>query len=811
MCIKVEQDERQRAQMLPRQHADGAPASRSVALAIDISLAALQAGAALMWLASGEEPIARGRRELTARLRARSCDRRALAARSEDDRPPRLRANAGDDACPAIAAVAARLGLRSLVVLDLCDGPTPWGWLAWIDMPHVMLGADAWAVMQLTGQALNEHRRVQARAQSSALHAQRLEDVAYACGDWVWESDARHLYTWVLPDTPDAPPGSPLPRVGQPIPDAPTVDWLGQAPTSGLTLHDVLDQGEPLVRLVVQERHGDDLRYVSRSAVPMLDAQGGFRGYRGSMRDVTQSVEAKAQMWQRDEHLRAAALALPGAVVHASGRSWLSAQLDDHTGRLAEMLALPRSRAAHALRDVLQRLRAEDRRALQRACAAARDAGHVLLLRLQTRCDGPAARWIDVHATSQRDAAGLLSWSVFVADVTARVDAEQVLRAHEQRWQLAVSAAGLGLIHFDPDGDWVRLDTRSANLLGIADEACTVALSTVLAQFDPVGINALRGLLLERAEASGPVAIETTVPCHEATAPDGGEGVRHVELLLCASPRVDGEAASLMAICRDTSPLRRVEALQCAKDRAEASSRDKSALVSKVSHELKTPLNAIVGLAQLIQMKQGAAASAGVGEWLEQIARTGWHMSDVIDTLMDYGRVGSGRSGIRCEPVDLLQAVQEAILIVEPEACKRAITIDVDAPPAAVARCDQRAIRQVLVNLLSNAVKYNVEGGRIWIGVRCAGQVTVSVRDSGPGLTEGQLARAFQPFERLGAERSGIKGHGLGLLICKELVEEMGGSISVQSVSGQGCTFAVSLPAAMPAHDLPSRSTLRAA
>ena len=123
-----------------------------------------------------------------------------------------------------------------------------------------------------------------------------------------------------------------------------------------------------------------------------------------------------------------------------------------------------------------------------------------------------------------------------------------------------------------------------------------------------------------------------------------------------------------------------------------------------------------------------------------------------------------------------------------------------------MALCDQRAIRQVLVNLLSNAVKYNIEGGRIWIGVRCADQVTIAVRDSGPGLTAGQLERVFQPFERLGAERSGIQGHGLGLLICKELVEEMGGSISVQSVDGEGCTFAVSLAAARP-----SQSTLRAA
>src|SRR5206468_319806 len=130
---------------------------------------------------------------------------------------------------------------------------------------------------------------------------------------------------------------------------------------------------------------------------------------------------------------------------------------------------------------------------------------------------------------------------------------------------------------------------------------------------------------------------------------------------------------------------------------------------------------------------------------------------------------------------------------------------------AIVARCDRRAIRQVFINLLSNAVKYNTEGGRIWIALRCADPITITVRDSGPGLTAEQIGRLFQPFERLGAERRGIQGNGLGLLICKELVEAMGGSIDVHSVAGQGCTFAVSLMAALPRRSQSPEAALRAA
>ena len=186
-------------------------------------------------------------------------------------------------------------------------------------------------------------------------------------------------------------------------------------------------------------------------------------------------------------------------------------------------------------------------------------------------------------------------------------------------------------------------------------------------------------------------------------------------------------------------------------------------------------------------------------------------MTDVIDTLMEFGRVGSGGAGILCEPADVRDAIEDAIRIIEREARQRSISIVVDAPQAAIARCDRRAIRQVFINLLSNAVKYNTDGGRIWIELRCADPITITVRDSGPGLTAEQIGRLFQPFERLGAERRGIQGNGLGLLICKELVEAMGGSIDVHSVAGQGCTFAVSLMAALPRRSQSPEAALRAA
>ncbi|MBT9524966.1 MAG: HAMP domain-containing histidine kinase [Rhizobacter sp.] len=238
----------------------------------------------------------------------------------------------------------------------------------------------------------------------------------------------------------------------------------------------------------------------------------------------------------------------------------------------------------------------------------------------------------------------------------------------------------------------------------------------------------------------------------------------------------------------------RSEVLCVAKEQAEASSQAKSMLVSKVGHELRTPLNAIVGLAQLIQTGGALGEAATLERWVAQIAKTGWHMVDVLDMLMELGRAGAVGVSITNKSVDLVEVVREATHILEREAQARSITIAFDGPAPVVTAVDRRAICQVVVNLLSNAIKYNREGGWVRLSVTQGEQARIEIQDTGPGLTEAQVARMYQPFERLGAEASNVAGHGLGLLICKELVASMHGKLQVHSRVGHGTTFTVLLP-----------------
>lgn len=238
-------------------------------------------------------------------------------------------------------------------------------------------------------------------------------------------------------------------------------------------------------------------------------------------------------------------------------------------------------------------------------------------------------------------------------------------------------------------------------------------------------------------------------------------------------------------------------ALRAARDEAERANRTKSQFLAQMSHELRTPMNAIVGFGQLLENDPQQPLAAHQRRYVQEVLRAASHLLGLMNELLDLGRIEAGHLTVDAASVPLATLADECLALVRPLALPRQVTLHAAAMGDLAVTADPTRLRQVLLNLLGNAVKYNRHGGEVRLAARRQGdEVLLTVQDTGPGIAAQDLSRLFQPFERLGAERSGIEGAGIGLALSQRLVHAMGGRIGVNSEPSLGSSFWVALPVA---------------
>jgi len=231
----------------------------------------------------------------------------------------------------------------------------------------------------------------------------------------------------------------------------------------------------------------------------------------------------------------------------------------------------------------------------------------------------------------------------------------------------------------------------------------------------------------------------------------------------------------------------------------EALSRAKSQFLASMSHELRTPLNAIGGYAELIEMGLGGSVSDQQREYLARIRTSQQHLLRIINDLLNYSRIESGKLTYEQEQVPLATVIDAVTTMVGPQATSKRITLE--ASPSGddlVALADRLKVEQIVLNLLTNAVKFTPASGRVTIASGDSGeQVELTVTDTGPGVPADRLEDIFEPFVQLGRSlSSGHEGAGLGLAISRDLARAMGGDVTIASKPGKGATFTLSLPKA---------------
>ena len=234
---------------------------------------------------------------------------------------------------------------------------------------------------------------------------------------------------------------------------------------------------------------------------------------------------------------------------------------------------------------------------------------------------------------------------------------------------------------------------------------------------------------------------------------------------------------------------------QILKDDAERANHVKSQFLSNMSHELRTPLNAVLGFSQLLEMNEKDEEKK---KNIQEIIVGGNHLLELINEILDLSKIESGNMELSIENHSLNKILNNTISMMKPFADKHAIQIDdkVSSLPDININIDEMRFKQVLLNLLSNAIKYNSEKGNVTIDCSSndKNMFSLSITDTGKGFTVEQLSHLFEPFERFGVENSHIEGTGLGLLITKNLIELMGGTITVESELGKGSRFIIHVP-----------------
>ena len=408
-----------------------------------------------------------------------------------------------------------------------------------------------------------------------------------------------------------------------------------------------------------------------------------------------------------------------------------------------------------------------------------------------------------VSVTALRDAdGGIIGYLLIGTDNTARKEIEEERKKLDQRLRdqqfytrSLIESHIDALMTTDPLGIITDVNRQMEALTGCTrDELIGAPFKNYFT--DP-----------ERAEAGIKLVLgEKKVTNYELTAHarDGRETV--VSYNATTFYDRDRKLQGVFAAARDITERKHFElelqrsnvALEGARLVAEKASLAKSDFLSSMSHELRSPLNAILGFAQLMESASPAPTTAQSGR-IAQILQAGWHLLRLINEILDLAVIESGQVLLSREAVSLAEVMSECRSMMEPQAQQRGIHMTFprfDNP--IFVQADMTRLKQVVINLLSNAIKYNKEAGTVIVEctVSSPERIRISVRDSGVGLSPEKLAQLFQPFNRLGQESGGVAGTGIGLVVTKRLAELMEGVLGVESTPGAGSLFWCDLTAA---------------
>ena len=375
-------------------------------------------------------------------------------------------------------------------------------------------------------------------------------------------------------------------------------------------------------------------------------------------------------------------------------------------------------------------------------------------------------------------------------DITQQRAAERALKAAEERWKFALEGSGDGVWDVDEDRQFAFYSPRWKEMLGHREDEVGHSIHEWSRRIHPD--DQARVLKAIEAYRRGDTAAYETE--HRLRHKDG-HWLWVLDRGKIVERRADGTPRRIVGTHSDITRSKQADQAVLDKQAAELANHAKSEFLSRMSHEMRTPLNAVIGFSQLMRMSVDQVDVDKVHEYADHVLDAGQHLLALINDVLDLQKVEEGALSLDLGRVALDDLVARTIDLLAPMARTRGIRFDNTVPPHVRVRADAQRLRQVLLNVASNAVKYNRPGGVVrWrLQQKSADRLTLLIEDEGTGLTPEQMGRLFQPFERLGKETSTIEGTGLGLIIARSLMQAIGGDLKVTSQLGHGTCIALEM------------------
>lgn len=374
-------------------------------------------------------------------------------------------------------------------------------------------------------------------------------------------------------------------------------------------------------------------------------------------------------------------------------------------------------------------------------------------------------------------------------DITKRKKTEETLRENEEKFRALFEQAGdfAFILEYDQSKNLIIRDANKSavSIHGFPrNEIIGKAITDIDVGMDKNSIDDIAKHLF-----SGETLRFETIHCRK-------DGSTFPVEVTAKAVQLTGKPPIILTTEHDITQRKKNEELLIReKEAAESADRLKSAFLATMSHELRTPLNSIIGFSGILLQEKPGPLSEEQKKQVKMIQASGVHLLSLINDILDLSKIEAGQVVPKMENFNLQEILDEVIKLEEPLAKDKGNTIDLIFKEPIMIYSDRQRIRQIIINLLDNAIKFTCNG---LITLKCFREgkfAKVEIKDTGIGIKEEDLLKLFKPFIQIESHLARkYQGSGLGLSICKKLVELLGGSISVKSIPEQGSNFTVLLP-----------------